>query len=729
MRMPNRQYVSRRAAARRLLWILVALLGVAAPRAALATPTVSDDSGAITVANAHVSFTINKTGSAAAEMHSLLLDGVDLMSGGSTRGYFSMNRGPIGSGQSYWELGMGTTQFSYTTGPDYVDVAMYHPADSSTPYDVTQHYILRDGETGFHTYATLHHPDAMPDYYVEEMRYLFRADASKFTHEWVSPTRHNIMPTPSELGTSVQDATQAVPLDSQFYLETGKPYYTKYDNSAGIDELGVYGYYGEGSGGSPGYGMWLVQPNKESLMGGPTKQELTVHQTTSTPALLGMLVGQHYNTYNKVNTTGEYSKEYGPFYVHLNSGTDPQAMYADAASYYNTDFDRGFYDSLGIDGWVGTADRSHVQGQFRFAGGAPATGAYVILYDNAAVNGNDDFQFSRYGYQYWTRVQPDGSFDLADVRPGTYRMAAYAPGTYGEYRHGEITVGTGTTLTLDPIEWQPPDFGADIWQIGVFDRSATEFRHGANDDYRRYGMWEQYDGDFPDDVDFVIGQSDEATDWNYMHWENVVDHGSPVWNIQFELGTLPADRTATLVIAVAGEEDSNLRILVNGTTIESNWDLPYDGGVGHRSGMVGVYQSREFTFSTSLLVVGQNTITLQHASPGSTSVSSPNMDGIVYDALRLEIDVLPGDYNGDGLVDAADYTVWRDNLGQPAGSLTNDIDGGTIGQAQFATWKEYFGTSQASFGSLAAGAVPEPSSMGLALLALSAVCWARRRAV
>ena len=26
--------------------------------------------------------------------------------------------------------------------------------------------------------------------------------------------------------------------------------------------------------------------------------------------------------------------------------------------------------------------------------------------------------------------------------------------------------------------------------------------------------------------------------------------------------------------------------------------------------------------------------------------------------------ILPGDYNADGHVDAADYTIWRDTLGQ-----------------------------------------------------------------
>jgi hypothetical protein len=54
-----------------------------------------------------------------------------------------------------------------------------------------------------------------------------------------------------------------------------------------------------------------------------------------------------------------------------------------------------------------------------------------------------------------------------------------------------------------------------------------------------------------------------------------------------------------------------------------------------------------------------------------------------------------GDYNSNGLVDAADYTRWRDNLGAPAGTLPNDADGGVIGQAQYDTWKANFGQGSA----------------------------------
>lgn len=84
---------------------------------------------------------------------------------------------------------------------------------------------------------------------------------------------------------------------------------------------------------------------------------------------------------------------------------------------------------------------------------------------------------------------------------------------------------------------------------------------------------------------------------------------------------------------------------------------------------------------------------------------------------------LAGDYNADGAVDAADYTVWRDREGADAGSLINDTDGGVIGPAQYATWSAAFGSSAA-----ASFSVPEPCSLVLvSLLTVSAFASVRRR--
>ncbi len=79
-----------------------------------------------------------------------------------------------------------------------------------------------------------------------------------------------------------------------------------------------------------------------------------------------------------------------------------------------------------------------------------------------------------------------------------------------------------------------------------------------------------------------------------------------------------------------------------------------------------------------------------------------------------------GDYNGDDVVDAADYTVWRDVLGQSV-QLPNEGPGVTPGLVtveDYNVWRSAYGSS-ASASSIVA--VPEPSAClsGLAAVSLS----------
>jgi hypothetical protein len=68
---------------------------------------------------------------------------------------------------------------------------------------------------------------------------------------------------------------------------------------------------------------------------------------------------------------------------------------------------------------------------------------------------------------------------------------------------------------------------------------------------------------------------------------------------------------------------------------------------------------------------------------------------------------LPGDYNDDGSVDAADYIVWRKTFGQIGEELPADGDGsGEIDDGDLTVWKANFGNTQ-SLGRASSTAVPE----------------------
>lgn len=82
---------------------------------------------------------------------------------------------------------------------------------------------------------------------------------------------------------------------------------------------------------------------------------------------------------------------------------------------------------------------------------------------------------------------------------------------------------------------------------------------------------------------------------------------------------------------------------------------------------------------------------------------------------------LQGDFNNDGLVNIADYTVWRDNLGAANETAINN-NGNRIGgvtSADYAIWKANFGQSSSAISSFTRTAtIPEPSSWMLITLLL-----------
>ncbi len=89
-----------------------------------------------------------------------------------------------------------------------------------------------------------------------------------------------------------------------------------------------------------------------------------------------------------------------------------------------------------------------------------------------------------------------------------------------------------------------------------------------------------------------------------------------------------------------------------------------------------------------------------------------------YDTISLDASTQPGDYNGDGRVDAADYTVWRDSLGQSGAGLAADGDNNnTINANDYRIWRNNFGQSLSGSLLTTDATVPEPGSIATASLA------------
>jgi hypothetical protein len=110
----------------------------------------------------------------------------------------------------------------------------------------------------------------------------------------------------------------------------------------------------------------------------------------------------------------------------------------------------------------------------------------------------------------------------------------------------------------------------------------------------------------------------------------------------------------------------------------------------------------------------------------------PNFDGhtVYIDDAYLTADAivppsLTGDYNSNGVVDAADYVVWRKSNGT-ANALPNDPIGGTIGTDQYNQWRSHFGNSSGG-GAVLSSAIPEPTTSSIFGVGILAMTLAKHR--
>lgn len=195
-------------------------------------------------------------------------------------------------------------------------------------------------------------------------------------------------------------------------------------------------------------------------------------------------------------------------------------------------------------------------------------------------------------------------------------------------------------------------------------------------------------------------------------------------NSEFHMGTV-ASQTATIVIEadMALGPDSKLLFGIGGTGSGQYDTLEVEGGVT----LGGTIEVSLLSGYTPSLGDRFQLITADRLLGNFAGLVLPTLPGgLEFDLGRIQrgelvvLSGLEGDFNNDGTVDAADYTVWRNALGSVSVAIFNDSSPG-VGIDDYERWKSAYGTTLSQAAVMAAQ-VPEPTGM-LPMLVLFLLVW------
>jgi hypothetical protein len=110
-----------------------------------------------------------------------------------------------------------------------------------------------------------------------------------------------------------------------------------------------------------------------------------------------------------------------------------------------------------------------------------------------------------------------------------------------------------------------------------------------------------------------------------------------------------------------------------------------------------------------------------------TALDAAAMRDIGWEVIAPPVPALFGDYNNNGVVDAADYVVWRKRLGQNV-TIPNDMTSGNVGTVDYTVWRMNYDLMGSGSAAALAG-VPEPAAILLVIAGGTAIIFARRRPV
>jgi len=499
-------------------------------------------------------------------------------------------------------------------------------SDGDFPADIEIRYTLGRGDPGIYTYAIFQHLSEYDAATMTEARFAVKL-ADFF--DWLSADK-----------------------DRNKYYPEALPNEDKYVYTAIQWENRAYGF----SSTTRGIGFYFINPTVEYLSGGPTKPEFLVHRDTTgmeAPVVLNYWRSSHYGGANVTVEAGEaWAKVIGPFMLYINEGPDPLAMWQNARARAAEEAQKWPYSWVDAKTYAAPGQRSTVTGrlvlndsELQQFPGRILVGLAHPTYRARMPNGLEveiTWQTDAKHYQFWVQSNdPGGRFTIPKVSPGEYTLYALADGVLGEFAKANIVVTSGKVINLGALEWTPVRYGKQVWEIGIPNRTATEFAGG--DRFFEPDITLQYASLFPADITFTAGKSRYSEDWFFAHVPHSTDpeaqvrpffgvsgNGRPTpYTIRFSLDEAPQGR-AVLRLAVCGTETRSIGVRVNGKPA-GTVNLAFSDGVISRHQIQGLWYERTLEFDASMLKAGGNVLTLTVPAGRVTA-------GVVYDYLRLEID-------------------------------------------------------------------------------------------
>jgi hypothetical protein len=170
-------------------------------------------------------------------------------------------------------------------------------------------------------------------------------------------------------------------------------------------------------------------------------------------------------------------------------------------------------------------------------------------------------------------------------------------------------------------------------------------------------------------------------------------------------------------VYVSGMFSSNIqRFALSNGEMDVSWGIP---GAEFPQDLAVAPDGNGFLAGILGIVNGTGNIS-RYAFDGTflDAFAEPSEDGFT-EATAFVVVPTPviGDFNNDGIVDAADYVVWR--KASPTEMLPNDDTPGAVDASDFDDWRANFGMSgRAGSAALDANTVPEPAGVLLLFIAI-----------